>query len=110
MTALGTQTRRRYRRVHRARPVVVNLPPGLACEYQRLIRVGRGGAELLCRSPLPTGEAVELEICLAGGVIRASGLVVGTRPAPEGHLVGVAFDRLSPEDAALLADLLADRD
>jgi hypothetical protein len=35
---------------------------------------------------------------------------VGSRPGPEGHLVGVAFDELAAEDAALLADLLADRD
>ncbi|HEX6203875.1 MAG TPA: PilZ domain-containing protein [Thermoanaerobaculia bacterium] len=104
------QGRRRYARVRRPRPVVVNLPEGLDCEYQRLVRVGRGGAELLCRSALPPGEAIAIEICLAGGVIRASGRVVGSRPGPEGHFVGVAFDELSPEDAALLADLLADRD
>lgn len=104
------QGKRRYRRVRRARPVVVRQPAGVGCEYQRLVRVGRGGVELLCRSPRPVGEAIALEICLAGGVIRAHGRVVGSRPAPDGHLVGVAFGELLPEDAALLADLLADRD
>lgn len=110
MSVQQHQRKRRYRRVRRARPVVVNLPAGLDCEYQRLVRVGRGGAELLCRGALPEGEPVEIEICLAGGVIRARGRVVGSRPNRDGHLVGVAFHELAPEDAVLLADLLADRD
>ena len=109
---MGTQQlqgHRRYPRFARERPVVVVASAG-ECTYQRLVRVGRGGVELLCRGSLDEGRLVDLEICLAGGVIRARGRVVGSRPAGDGHLVGVAFVDLPPEGEELLAALLDDRD
>lgn len=108
MSVLNQGTRR-FRRFRRTRPVVVT-HPDVDCTYQRLVLVGRGGAELVCNASLPTGAVVGLEICLAGGVIRARGRVVGSRPAGEGHLVGIAFLELPPEDEELLAALLEDRD
>ncbi len=99
---------RRFPRVRRVRPVVAYGEAGeTVCRYLRLEEVGQGGALLRCESELSEGSEVDLEICLAGGVIRVRSRVLYCQPAEDGAFtVGVEFLELAPGSEELLAELV----
>jgi hypothetical protein len=107
MSETSDQQARRHTRYRRNRPVVVGSPDGADCRYLLLEVVGRGGAELLCESEVPTGALLDLEICLSGGVIRVRARVIECRGVAGDYRVGVEFVEMAEEDEPLLAALLA---
>ena len=100
---------RRFLRVNRRRPVILHsdAPGETECSFVQLERVGRGGALLLCKEPVPVGSFVDLAICLAGGVIRTRARVVYHTETEMGVGIGVEFVQISGDDAELLAHLAA---
>ena len=98
---------RRHERVRTMRPVVWWRDDG-SCAYLRLAGVGRGGAHLGSPEAIEPGTGMQLEICLAGAVIRCRARAVWCHPRSDGFDVGVEFERLAAGDEPLLEHLIGD--
>lgn len=79
----------------------------------RTLDVSIGGALLLLRTPVLTGEAIILSFQIPGKWIDVEATVArvihGRRPGDEGRAVGVVFDRIEPSAKAALAAYLHGR-
>jgi hypothetical protein len=88
--------------------VVSVAAPARGTIYGRLETVGPGGAMVRCPQALPPGTELEVEICLAGGVIQAHSRVLYDRWDDGDHAVGLEFLDLAGPSRLLLQRLLAE--
>ena len=100
---------RRFPRARSEHSALVRLLGGEPFEeFARTRVVGLGGCMFLAEEPLGFGSLLEVMIALEGRVVRADARVVYEIPRPDlRHEVGVEFLRVSNDDRALLASLVA---
>lgn len=82
------------------------MAPPPRCSYLRLDVVGRGGALLRCDAEIAPGTRMDLEICLAGGVIRARARALYCLPRDRDFAIGVEFVGLAGAGDERLLELL----
>jgi hypothetical protein len=106
---MQTRAARRFPRARSEHSALVRLLGGEPFEeFARTRVVGLGGCMFLSEAPLGFGSLLEVMIALEGRVVRADARVVYEIPRHDlRHEVGVEFLRLSSDDRALLASLVA---
>lgn len=99
----NTARKRRFHRFPYQVPVLAHGRGQGAARYGRLEQLGRGGCGFVTSGPFPGDRTLGVEICLGGGVLRATGKIVYQRRAPDGWWeIGVEFVDFKAIDLPLL--------